>query len=161
MQTTSIPCFQSLAAILNRGTVLQKYRNIDLGSGRPPRGHAGSGTKWSRVDHLNRLRIGLYCGKARVSPTINLNSFGGGSDVTLLRTILTVGDFTRRISVLGSRTTSTIIAVHPVEPLLIQHCVRRKACNIACRKHPFSEDFLLFNIDTSQSIGGRRQRDEL
>jgi hypothetical protein len=67
----------------------------------------------------------------------NADSFGGGTDVSLLRTIPTVGGFARWLSVPCLCAASTIILVRSVESLLVQHYVRRQA-RFACRGHLFS-----------------------
>jgi len=104
----------------------------------------------------------LHCiAKKGAAAYRSCNSFGGGTDVTLLRTILTVGGFARWLSVPCLRATYTIIRVRPVEPLLVEHYVLRKACNTAWVGHLFGEDSILFGIDTSQSIDSKYQRDEL
>ena len=77
------------------------------------------------------------------------NSFGGGTDVTLLRTIPAVGGFARWLSVPCLRATCTIIRVRSVEPLLVQHYVRRKACYTTWVGYLSGEDSILFGIDTS------------
>ena len=123
-------------------------RNIDLDPlGISKRALPVPGTKRPRVNNPRHLRIALYCEKRARRPTVAATSFGGGTDVTLLRTILTVGGFARWFSVPCFRATYTIIRTHPVEPLLIQHYVR-KACNTACVRHR-CQDSILLGIDTS------------
>jgi len=92
----------------------------------------------------------LHCiAKKGAAAYCSCNSFGGGTDVTLLRTILTVGGFARWLSVPCLRATYTIIRTRPVEPLLIQHYVRRKACYTTWVGYLSGEDSILFGIDTS------------
>src|SRR3984957_5336276 len=134
-------------------------RNIDLDPSHVEARPASSGTK--SLESITLATYELPCiAQKGAAAYRSCNSFGGGTDVTLLRTILSVAGFARWLSVSCLRATYTIIRVRSVEPLLIQHYVRRKAWSTAWVGHPFGEDSILFGIDTSQSIDSKYQRDE-
>jgi len=102
------------------------------------------------LESITLANYELHCiAKKGAAAYCSCNSFGGGTDVTLLRTILTVGGFARWLSVPCRRATYTIIRTRPVEPLLIQHYVRRKACYTTWVGYLSGEDSILFGIDTS------------
>jgi hypothetical protein len=106
----------------------------------------------------------LPCIAEKSAPCLTcFHSFGGGINVTLLRTIPAVAGFTRGLSVPCLRTASTIIRVRSIAALLVQHYVRhvrRKAGNTARVGQLFGQEPILFGSDTSQSIDSEHRRDE-